>query len=524
MKHFFFFSLMLLLPFCLLADIVEIQGNVSGVYTADTILVTDNVTVPAGSTFEVAAGTKVLFDGFYYIRVDGCMKAIGDSDTPVVFTPTDTLGFADTLEMRGAWHGLRFIGNSTGPASVFVHCRFQYAKALDADSLLGYGGVVHANGQSAAVFEHCVFAHNRAWHRGGAVALLNGAGFVFRNCEFRENMTYNPNAGYGGALFAENADPVIDQCSFISNLAVWTGGGACFYYSNPLIHNNIFTGNYGYIGGGMAFYNCRPQRTICNNLVYGNTGLYFGGGISCNNACDPVFVNNTICHNQATYGGGFYCNDSAAPTIYNTLIYHNINFSGLGPVYIWDPLSHPNFHYCNIQGGMSAFAGSGGGAGYWGNYTDNYDEIPEFNPNSPYLYFPAGSSLIDRGTPAADTTGLNLPQTDLAGSPRVYNGRVDVGAYEWWNVGIPSNTLPLLRVSAAAATDRASMVLTTDAPAGRYLLRLIDMQGRVLMQKYIMTEPQGGDIHLQCQPLRSSRYVLTLAGNGKAGSCSFVVQ
>ncbi|MBS3742479.1 MAG: T9SS type A sorting domain-containing protein [Candidatus Cloacimonetes bacterium] len=40
-----------------------------------------------------------------------------------------------------------------------------------------------------------------------------------------------------------------------------------------------------------------------------------------------------------------------------------------------------------------------------------------------------GSPCIDAGTP--DTTGLNLPATDLAGNPRIYNGRVDIGAYEY---------------------------------------------------------------------------------------------
>lgn len=516
--------LMFVLPLGLMADIIEIQGNVSGVFTADTLLVTDDVTVPAGSLFQIAPGTKVIFDGFYYIRIDGYMKALGNASSPILFMPADTLGFSDTLEMRGAWHGLRFIGNSSGPASMFVHCHFMFTKALDADSLLGYGGAVHANGQAEAVFEHCVFVNNRAWHRGGAVALLNGADFVFNDCEFSGNMTYNPNAGYGGAMFVENSDPVILNCRFISNLAVWTGGGICFYYSNPLVHNNVFSGNFGYIGGGMAFYRCRPQRTICNNLVYGNTGLYFGGGISCNIACDPVFVNNTICHNQATYGGGFYCNDSAAPTVYNSLIYHNINYSGLGPVYIWDPLSHPDFHYCNIQGGVAAFAGSGGGAGYWGNYSDNYDETPEFDPNSPYLYFPAGSSLIDRGTPSGDTTGLNLPSNDLAGSPRIYNGRIDVGAYEWWNVGMPANLMPVLGVKVTPAPDRASLHINTDAPAGHYLLRLLDMQGKVLLSKSIIADGQGAGWHINVATLKAGHYILAISGNGRHGSCSFAVQ
>ncbi|MBC8527649.1 MAG: T9SS type A sorting domain-containing protein [Candidatus Cloacimonetes bacterium] len=45
-----------------------------------------------------------------------------------------------------------------------------------------------------------------------------------------------------------------------------------------------------------------------------------------------------------------------------------------------------------------------------------------------------GSPCIDAGNP--DTTGLNLPPTDLAGYPRIYNGRIDIGAYEWQGQGV----------------------------------------------------------------------------------------
>ena len=39
------------------------------------------------------------------------------------------------------------------------------------------------------------------------------------------------------------------------------------------------------------------------------------------------------------------------------------------------------------------------------------------------------SPCIDAGNP--DTTGLNLPEIDLDGNPRIVNGRIDMGAYEW---------------------------------------------------------------------------------------------
>ncbi|MBC8526775.1 MAG: T9SS type A sorting domain-containing protein [Candidatus Cloacimonetes bacterium] len=58
------------------------------------------------------------------------------------------------------------------------------------------------------------------------------------------------------------------------------------------------------------------------------------------------------------------------------------------------------------------------------------DSIPQFVGGDPFSYeLTEGSPCIDAGTP--DTTGLNLPPTDLAGYPRIYNGRIDIGAYEY---------------------------------------------------------------------------------------------
>ena len=42
----------------------------------------------------------------------------------------------------------------------------------------------------------------------------------------------------------------------------------------------------------------------------------------------------------------------------------------------------------------------------------------------------AGSPCIDAGTLDLPP-GIELPETDLAGNPRVYNGYVDMGAYEY---------------------------------------------------------------------------------------------
>lgn len=487
----------------------------------DTLWIYDNMIISEGQTLQLSAGTVVLFDGPWYIEIRGKLVAEGNEWAPIVFKPADTLGFSDTLEPRGSWHGLRFIG-PTNEQSLLRHCHFIYAKALDADSLLKCGGAVHAKGNVSVTFENCVFHSNRAWSRGGAVALFDGANLRFIDCIFQNNATYNPSEGYGGGVYVWNANPTFINCKFIDNQAVWTGGGICMYYANPFIHNCTFTGNFGYIGGGMAFYHCTPLRTICNNLIYGNHGLYFGGGISCNKTSTPVFVNNTIVSNMAIYGGGVYCNDSSSPTIYNTLIYNNINLSGLGPVYIWDPLSHPNFHYCNIQGGSAAFAGSGGGVGYWGNYTHNIDIQPVFDSSVSWLFYPLDTTLVDRGTSATDTLGLLLPPYDFTGSSRFVNGRVDIGAYERSGVGAISLSKAFaLSIFPNPVMDQLNITIPY-VPAGSIVVEIFNGQGHKILTH--LQQHKGGtwNFVLDVRSFHFGVYYVRVFGKGWSGAASMI--
>ncbi len=60
-----------------------------------------------------------------------------------------------------------------------------------------------------------------------------------------------------------------------------------------------------------------------------------------------------------------------------------------------------------------------------------------------YYQLSSGSPCINTGT--ADTTGLNLPPMDLAGNYRIWDGRIDMGCYEYGStpyVGIDDPELP----------------------------------------------------------------------------------
>ncbi len=517
-----FYLLLVMLQGSVLATNIELSGTVSGNYIVDTVLVTSDLFIANGTSLQFEAGTKVLFDGFYFIDVQGCIVANGTGALPVIFTVTDTLGFTDTLAMHGGWHGIRFLNTpSTNPTSVFTNSQFLYTKALDLDSLMQFGGAIHADGYSNVQFIDCQFINNHAYYRGGAVSLLNQSNIKFTSCTFQNNATMFANAGYGGAIYSESSDPEFINCSFYNNDAVWTGGGICFYFGNPLVQNCIFAGNSGFIGGAMSFYQCHPTRSLCNNLIYLNMADFFGGGISCNSGSDPVFVNNTMADNISVYGGGLYCNDSAAPTLYNSIIWGNVNLSALGPVYIWDPLSHPNFYYCDVEGGKEAFAGSGGGLGYFGMYENNLDTLPGFETGFYPYFLTFDSPLIDAGTP--DIQELGLPPHDLVGLPRVFMGRIDLGPYEIVYEGVHSNSdISKLCIFPNPVYSHLSFDVPADWLHAGIVAEVRNTDGRTVLKKCFTNSDIDARESLEVDFLPAGSYFLLISQNNAKAIGQFI--
>jgi len=141
-----------------------------------------------------------------------------------------------------------------------------------------------------------------------------------------------------------------------------------------------------------------------NNTKSGNTFQ----GIYCDNS-SPDITNNTITSNGSY---GIYCSDSSSPDITNTIIWGNttpqINVVS----------GSPTVSYSCVQDG-------------YGSGTNIIDSDPQFTDADNGDYSLRGNSpCVNAGKP--DTSGLNLPLTDLAGNARIYNDeRIDIGAYEY---------------------------------------------------------------------------------------------
>ena len=219
------------------AQIVEVNGLQSGVWEADTVLVTGDIKVQ--DSLRIMSGTTVLFQGFFQIVVENeaRLNAIGTKADSITFTVADTTGFYLFDSGRGGWNGIRL--NKAG-ACKLDYCRFQYGKAaLDNDQDGGalriinsddveighstlfcnfsreHGGALNAE-WSKVVIHDCEVNNNLTYTKLDTVYFMYGGGLRFLNCEvditdtdFRYN---NGQSAIGGALSIDSCSINIDRC------------------------------------------------------------------------------------------------------------------------------------------------------------------------------------------------------------------------------------------------------------------------------------------------------------------------
>jgi predicted outer membrane repeat protein len=421
-----------------LADHITVQGEVSGQWGADTVLVTGDLTVPDGENLLIQPGTIVEFQGSFIFNVEGSISALGLVHDNIFFQVADTSGFYTDSIPDGGWRGIRFDHNRySNDLSVFAFCHFYFGKTVSDDPMTGNGGAIYVKAYNKVSISNCMFQDNFATYNGGAI-YLDSANISISNSSFARNrcgMAIAPY-GYGGAICSDNSSPDIRWNIFDNNSSTGVGGGLAVRFKDCDVYNNVFRSNVSGLGGGFGILHITEiNHRINNNLVAGNFAVYFGGGIASLDA-SPIYINNTIVYNQAMYGGGFYCKDSISPDFYNTIIWGNT--AGVGPQgYLFEVYSQADFFNCDVEGGPLLFGGSGGGEAFYGDYESCLDENPSFMGSGDFPYaLNDDSPCYDAGS--WDTTGFFLPEYDLANNPRISHSAIDMGAYEIVWVGLPA--------------------------------------------------------------------------------------
>ncbi len=268
----------------------------------------------------------------------------------------------------------------------------------------GERGVIFRTGEGPAsvLSGFTIQGYGGSWNQSPGGISCVGASPTIEHCVIQNNGYY----GYGGGIFCGSEScPTIQDCQIIGNVR----SGIFSENSSPTIRHCMIVGNDS--SGIVAQGSGRP--IVINCLIRGNTGSNnLGGGVSVGGWSidygSITLINCTLTGNYtANRGGGMNCWNGSITAV-NTLIWGNVamynpdehHWSG-GPYY---------FVNCHIGGADPKFRNPPGG---------DY-RLLESSP-----CFNAGTHSLDWWMPP-----LVLPETDLAGNPRILYGIVDVGAYE----------------------------------------------------------------------------------------------
>ena len=245
----------------------------------------------------------------------------------------------------------------------------------------GGGGMRNYNG--SPTIRNCVFTLNSAFADGGGIRNWEKSNATFINISFINNRSQQEGGGLMNGGNEEGSSPLVVNCSFKDNQS-GEDGGALYnnWYSNPTVVNCLFVDNKSGLTGG-AIYNVNHSQSR--------------------------IINCSISRNQSSKGGAISNRDSD-PEIVNCIIWGNRAEEYPG---IFNERSEPVVSFSNVQGGYDGDA--------------ILSEDPEFADLD--LHLNINSPCIDAGNNLAVPEGVDH---DLDANPRIKNGTVDLGAYEFF--------------------------------------------------------------------------------------------
>jgi parallel beta-helix repeat protein len=252
--------------------------------------------------------------------------------------------------------------------------------------------------EPGGVVSNCIARNNFASWCGGGIY----GGTIYNSTL----ITNQSNYGYGGGAAAA----ALYNSILTSNAVPYGSGGGAY---QCLLSNCIVTANYAYSSGG-GVYSCTNYRCVLD----GNSNFYRDSG----GADYSTLYNCAITRNSAGANG---C------TLYNCTVVNNSAYSGAGGA-----------QNCKANNSIIFFNSSFSSDPNWQNwYNGVFTNCCTFplptgsgnTTNKPGLVDVAGGDLrlqlgsrcINAGNNAFAPSG-----PDLDGNPRIYDGTVDLGAYE----------------------------------------------------------------------------------------------
>jgi predicted outer membrane repeat protein len=261
--------------------------------------------------------------------------------------------------------------------------------------------------------EECTFSDNTG-------SAMSASEDTLVNCLFVNN-----SGTSGAGLYTYENSPVLTDVTFVNNTAISNGGAVYCSRSNIEMNNVRFIGNTAGSGGAVYFHTTifvtppwyGPRMT--NVLFDGNHATFRGGAIY-SAAGIPVITNVTLVNNSCDGDGAVVYNYSGTGTFSNSIFWNNSE-----PLFYEQQSSFYTIDHSLVQGsggsgvGWDALIGIDGG--------NNIDSDPYFVDLGGDYRLSQWSPCINKGDNAAPL----LPPTDIDDNPRIIDGTVDMGVYEF---------------------------------------------------------------------------------------------
>lgn len=296
----------------------------------------------------------------------------------------------------------------------------------------GDGGGVYV-GFSSPTIRGNIITNNRACAGGGITAAFASPRIERNDINLNSQAGCSGGVGGGGISIRGAAQAEIIGNVIANNTTFADGGGlSLFAAGTPTIRDNEIKGNSASQGGGIWMVNFSDAE-IVGNVITANHASQ-GGGIwwlVVSGARGPRVLNNTIVDNDSELGSGIYADGYDAQTeVVNNIVYAHEAQTAL---YCGD------FNDRNppVLGFNDVFSPSGSA---YGGLCAGLDPPGSISADPEFLCTFAGDFRPTAGSPvieAGDGSVPGLPETDIAGKPRVVDGNndgaavIDMGAYEF---------------------------------------------------------------------------------------------
>jgi hypothetical protein len=186
---------------------------------------------------------------------------------------------------------------------------------------------------------------NGSGNSGGAI-YLQDASPVIENCKFLYCSTTG-GSSYGGAVYCRGASsPTITNCQFAENYAIYGGGLGSSTGATPSLEGVVFVDNVAYSRGGGWYCEQPASRVAMSDCVLvGNSVTNGPGGAIYLYEADTAITSVTISGNAGDQAGGIWCY-SSSPVVSSSII----AFNTLGKGVACGGESDPVVVHCAVYG------------------------------------------------------------------------------------------------------------------------------------------------------------------------------